>query len=127
MHRGIRQTASLYLYSLIVTISWLFSTRVSHQPYHPIYQTSSNRIMCWIHQFHQYIQVLTLTYAKITLTFYNHCPVFITPPFVPQNSICQVDKKCGQGHLVLIYINNKLECSGFEKKGEIVNNDIWIC
>ena len=34
------------------------------------------------------------------------------------------DEKCGQGHLVLIYINNKLKCSDFEKKGEMVNNDI---
>ena len=34
------------------------------------------------------------------------------------------DKNCGQGHLVLIYINNKLEYSGFEKKVEMVNNDI---
>ena len=31
---------------------------------------------------------------------------------------------CGQGHPVLIYIDNKLECSGFEKKVEMIMNDI---
>ena len=34
------------------------------------------------------------------------------------------DENCGQGHPVLIYINNRLECSGFEKKGKIIKNDI---
>ena len=36
----------------------------------------------------------------------------------------QEDVNCGQGLPVLIYINNKLECSGFEKKGEMIKNDI---
>ena len=26
-----------------------------------------------------------------------------------------------------IYINNKLERSGFENKGKMIKNDIWIC
>ena len=34
------------------------------------------------------------------------------------------DENCGQGHPVLIYINNKLECSGFENKGKMIKNDI---
>ena len=36
----------------------------------------------------------------------------------------QEDVNCGQGLPVLIYINNKLECSGFEKKGEMIKNYI---
>ena len=34
------------------------------------------------------------------------------------------DSNFGKRHLLLIYINNKFECSGFEKKGEIIKDDI---
>ena len=34
------------------------------------------------------------------------------------------DENRGQGHPVFIYINNKLDCPGFEKKGEMIKNDI---
>ena len=34
------------------------------------------------------------------------------------------DENCGQGDPVLMYINNKLECSGFENKVKIIKNDI---
>ena len=34
------------------------------------------------------------------------------------------DENCGHGHPVLIYINNRLECSGFEKKDKMNKNDI---
>ena len=60
--------------------------------------------MCWTYWFHQVIQLLTLTYAKITLTFYNHCPIFVILPFIPQYSICKVDETI----LITSYMNSSL-------------------
>ena len=37
------------------------------------------------------------------------------------------DENCGQGHPVLIYINNKSECALFEKGDEKIKNGIWTC
>ena len=35
-----------------------------------------------------------------------------------------LNDKCGQGHPVLMYINNKMECSGFDKKGKMIKIEI---